>query len=287
MRALDDLVGDDPAVKNLRPLERKPPQHCGVFRIAELIPGAQRPSIGTHEERPNVPRWGQNKIRREVARKTRRHREAIGRRAYRRGKKLTPGANAIALLHCVQKRNRSRHTGRAAGAHGLQVRQWPALCIEKHVGRGAEGRLLASVDGGNNAALSVVVQHEAATGDPGALRFDKAEHRLDGNGRVRGTAALAQNLGAGIGRERVGSGHHGARGLRRRLRGARKLRRIRRHRPDGTARHRPHHTLAHCDAEHQPIPQRNLSLRDRESARHCRRIAGRIRHAHRGHLGRG
>ena len=206
MGALHDLGGDAAGVQGARSLGREPSQCRGILRIAKHVAFAQGLSIGPRKERADIARRGKNEIRRQIPRQTRTHFEAFTGGAGRRGKELAPGAHPVALVHREEERDRSRHAGRAARAHRLQVRQRPALRIQKHVGGRPGGGLLAAVDRRHGAAFCVVVQHEAAAADAGALRLNQSEHRLYRDGGVRGAAAFPQNLDARISRERIGRG---------------------------------------------------------------------------------
>ena len=55
----------------------------------------------------------------------------------------------------------------------------------------------------------VVVDHEGAAAETGALRLDQAQHRLHRDRRIDGRAALAQHLDARRHRQRIGRRHHG------------------------------------------------------------------------------
>ena len=52
------------------------------------------------------------------------------------------------------------------------------------------------------------MQDECAAAEPRGLRLDQIENQLDGNCGVRRAAPGAQDLQAGLGRQRVGGGSH-------------------------------------------------------------------------------
>jgi hypothetical protein len=100
--------------------------------------------------------------------------------------------------------DRSRNADRDAGVLGGQEAEGLAVGVQEHLRRRAHRRDLAAVVGGHDAGLGVVVQHEGAAAEAGALRLHQTQHGLHGHRGVDCGAARAQDLHAGRGGERMG-----------------------------------------------------------------------------------
>ena len=85
-------------------------------------------------------------------------------------------------------------------------RAWPFV-VHQHVGRRAGRRRLAAVIDAHLARRRVIMGHEGAAAEAGALRLDEAEHRLDRDCGIDRAAAAAQHVHPGLDRERIGGGY--------------------------------------------------------------------------------
>ena len=146
----------------------------------------------------------------DEARHALRHDSPILGGTYHGIKELRPGQRAVARVCCAQHRDRPGHAGRPPREHGIAVGERLAVRIEEHAGRRAMGRRLATVEGRDLLRRGVVIEHEAAAPDAGALWLDEPEHRLDRDGRIDRAAAGCEDFEAGFDGERVGRRDAGA-----------------------------------------------------------------------------
>ena len=111
------------------------------------------------------------------------------------------------------ERDLAGDANRPAGLPGREEVHRLAILDEPVRSGGGRGRF-AAVEDGDLVACTVVVDHESAPADAGALRLDQAKNGMYGNCRVHSVAALAKHADTRLNGARVCSGDHRAFGPR-------------------------------------------------------------------------
>ena len=206
----DDLLRDRACIEIVGAVLGDRGKQSGLFGALEQRADGERHAVRCKEVRPR-PRIDVPPEIGEPVMQPRGDREALLRELDRRAEQSRPGQLAVALVRQRHHPQVAGHPDAAPARQGRHERERLAVCAVEPFRVGCRGRGLAPVEPGDRVGRGVVVEHEAAPADPAILRLDdiEREHRRDrGVGRA---ATLAQDLGPGGGRARVGGADHSER----------------------------------------------------------------------------
>ena len=181
----------------------------GVSGVLEEVPGLVDAAVRLGEEGDGVRRLPELHEEADHLGEARADGEALISQPLGVAEQLAPRQAAVRLLRHGQHVDGAERARGAARQHAYEVAERLAVRPFEHLRRGACGRGLTAIVGGRPLRLRVVIEHEGAAPETGALRLHEAQHRLHGHRRVRCAAAGLQHLHPRLHRQGIGRGHHG------------------------------------------------------------------------------
>ncbi len=215
MRARGDRLGDGPFVEGVGSVGGKPAQGLGIGLVHQQVAGFEPRAVRPGEVSDGVghPVF-RHPVAGDVGAETRADDEALVREALGVSEQRRPRTLAVLFLGQSQHGHSAGNAGGAAADQRLDEGQRLAVGAHEHVGRGARRRGLAAVVGRHRLRAGVVVDHEGAAPEAGALGFDESEHRLHRHRRVGRRATRLQHIEAGVDRMGIGGCDHDLRARR-------------------------------------------------------------------------
>ena len=201
-----DLLGNRPLVQRVRAFLGDASEHVGQRRVFQQCAGGLGRAIGVQKVRRHVRRFKNVTVGRDQRMQARGNREALFRQADRRREQRGPGQVPGLLVRHLQRAQHPRRAHRApADLRGGECHRL-TVGLEEQARRRPGRRGFAAVIGVH--LFAVPQQDERTAANPRRLRLHQGQHRLHGNRRIDGRAALAQHFAPCFGRQRVGRRRH-------------------------------------------------------------------------------
>ena len=207
-RAPHDGLGDLALQQGGRPLGGDLAQGGGIGRVLQDVAGLDQLAIWLGEIGHGVGLLGLGRAGGGQGGQSRGDGKTLVGQGFSLGEEVLPGQAPVGLLGHVQHGHGAGHAGGPSAGHGGDEGQGLAVRAQEHVGRGAHGRGLTAVVGGDLSGLRIVVGHEGPTADARALWLHQAQGRLHRYRRVHRRAAAPQDRDARLHRQGMGGGDH-------------------------------------------------------------------------------
>ena len=212
----DDRLRDVATVERLRTVGCDGTQRFRVRRVREPLPRRLGRTIWLQEVASGL--WICTEIRGRIVDRRCQSR-ADGEPGVGKGdsrfEQFAPLGISVLGLHRLEHAQDAGHTDGPATRARVGYGLGPIDVIDPaQVVLGCRGRgHLAAVERLHRPVVYVVVQRERTSADPGALRFDQAQHHLRGDQGIGGVATVCQYLTSSLGRQRIGGGRRERSGL--------------------------------------------------------------------------
>ena len=204
-----DVGGDGPLIESAGALLGDGAQGGGEIRILEDMADRLRRSVRLVEIGPRTGITARQEFfLPKKAVQTRTDGKTLGGELDRPLEQHRPGKFAVLLMHMLQQLHRAGHADGTPADHRLVVVHGHAVGTQEAFRCRRRRSRLTPIIAGDRPGVGIVMDQEGSAPDPGALRLHQIQHQLHSDGRIHGAAAGAQDGAPGLGRQRIGGGHH-------------------------------------------------------------------------------